>query len=299
MKEHQPPLGLKEQVDNLKNINLIIDDDDSTIDFLNDVSYFRVIKGYSLGLKSKDTGKYKDNVSFDDIKQLYLFNAKLRHLVFPEIEKVEINLRCRLANYFSLKYGIFGYLNVTNFKNPAFHKTFLRDLDAEIKRNSKLPFVKNFKENYIGGNLPFYAVIELLSFGTLSKFFKNMKNCDKKEIALTYGVTYTYIESWIEHLAFVRNICAHYGRLYNINLSKSPILYHEYSDSGISNLRFFATLICLKHLLPNSKHWKGFIAKIDDLFIEYPKVDKTLMGFPGDTAVWSNFLLWSLDKIRK
>ena len=52
-----------------------------------------------------------------------------------------------------------------------------------------------------------------------------MKHEDKKAVAQIYGVKYTYLESWIEHIAFVRNICAHYGRLYNVNLSKTPALY--------------------------------------------------------------------------
>ena len=50
-----------------------------------------------------------------------------------------------------------------------------------------------------------------------------MKHEDKKVVARIYGVKYTYLESWIEHIAFVRNICAHYGRLYNVNLSKTPV----------------------------------------------------------------------------
>lgn len=50
-----------------------------------------------------------------------------------------------------------------------------------------------------------------------------MKNADKKAVATTFGIGYTYFESWIESIAYVRNICAHYGRLYNAKLSKTPI----------------------------------------------------------------------------
>lgn len=56
-----------------------------------------------------------------------------------------------------------------------------------------------------------------------------MKQEDKKAVAQIYGVKYAYLESWIEHIAFVRNICAHYGRLYNVNLSKTPALYKQYT----------------------------------------------------------------------
>lgn len=66
----------------------------------------------------------------------------------------------------------------------------MRDIE-EIGRNSKAPFVRSFRENYEGGNLPIYALVEVFSFGTLSKFYKNMKNPDKKAIAQTFGVRYT------------------------------------------------------------------------------------------------------------
>ncbi|HBA68391.1 MAG TPA: CAAX protease, partial [Lachnospiraceae bacterium] len=50
------------------------------------------------------------------------------------------------------------------------------------------PFIKNFMNNYEAGDIPFYALVEILSFGTLSKFYKNMKNTDKKQIAAIYGI---------------------------------------------------------------------------------------------------------------
>ena len=67
-----------------------------------------------------------------------------------------------------------------------------------------------------------------------------MKNPDKKAIAQTFGVGYTYIESWLESISYVRNICAHYGRLYNAKLSKTPMLYKEYAQAGIGNNRCMA-----------------------------------------------------------
>src|SRR5699024_10735166 len=124
-------------------------------------------------------------------------------------------------------YGVLGYEDANNFQTPAYHQEFLDDIKQEIKRNAKSPFVRNFQQNYVDGKIPMYALVELFSFGTLSKFFKNMKNPDKKAVALTYHVGYTYLESWIESIAYVRNLCAHYGRLYNAKLAKTPMLYKQ------------------------------------------------------------------------
>jgi abortive infection bacteriophage resistance protein len=146
------------------------------------------------------------------------------------VEKVEVNLRCRLSNYFCDKYGVLGYEEAHNFINAKHHEELLGDIQKETARNAKAPFVKNFANNYEDGKIPLYALVEIFSFGTLSKFYKNMKNEDKKAIAAMHGIGYTYFESWIEALAYVRNICAHYGRLYNAKFTKSPKLYKQHTE---------------------------------------------------------------------
>ena len=164
---------------------------------------------------------------------------------------------------------------------------FLEDVNQEIKRNSKSPFVKNFQTNYSDGKIPMYALVELFSFGTLSKFFKNMKNEDKKAVASMYGVGYTYFESWIESIAYVRNLCAHYGRLYNAKLSKTPILYKQYRKEGIKNIRIFGVLVCISCLIPHDEHWKEFIEALKFYIQKYPNVKIDTMGFPEN---WSEYL---------
>ena len=279
LKKHQPPMTIDEQVENLKSKGLIVEDEGYAKKILNDISYFRLIKAYSLNLKPKN-GYYEGKVTFEQLVELYLFNANFRQIIFPEIEKVEINVRCRIANYFAEQYGVLGYLEVANFVNPKYHKSFINDIEEEIKRNSKALFVKNFRDNYEGGELPIYALVEVFSFGTLSKFYKNMKNPDKKAVAVSFGIGYKYLESWLESVSYVRNICAHYGRLYNVKLSKTPILYKEYSEVGIGNNRIYGVLLCLKHLLKNDSHWNIFIDNIELLFEKYPNVDINTMGFP-------------------
>ena len=279
LKKHQPPMGIEEQIENLKSKNLIIENESEAHKFLNDVSYFRLIKAYSLGLKDKNAN-YRDQASFDLIKELYLFNSNFRHLLFPQIEKVEINLRCRFGKYFSLKYGVLGYLDSNNFVDIDRHSDFIKDAIREISYNNKAPFIKNFQQNYDGAQVPFYALLEVISFGTLSKLFRNLKPEDKKEISSMFGVRYRYFESWIESIAYVRNVCAHYGRLYNAKLSKTPELYDEYKKKGIHNYHIFSIILCVKHLLETDEHWSAFINDLNALFNKYSHVRIDLMGFP-------------------
>lgn len=287
LKQHQPALTVEEQIDNLISKGLIINDKDEAKAFLNDVSYFRVIKAYSLRLKEKN-GNYHEGVTFDQIVDLYKFNCNFRQLLFAVIERVEVNLRCRIANYFSSKYGVLGYNNSENFENEEYFNDFIDDINKEISRNNRNPFVRNFQNKYVDGAIPMYALVELFSFGTLSKFYKNMKSEDKKAIAKTYNVGYSYLESWFECIAYVRNICAHYGRLYNAKLSKTPILYRQYLTANIRNNRVFSIMLCISYLVPHDEHWKIFVDETETLIKKYKSVDITKMGFPEN---WKELLL--------
>ena len=46
-------MSIDEQVENLKTLGLVISDEDYARHILNDISYFRLIKAYSLGFKAK------------------------------------------------------------------------------------------------------------------------------------------------------------------------------------------------------------------------------------------------------
>ena len=288
-KRQQDALDVASQIENLKSLNLIVSDEKFASDFLNDVSYFRFIKAYSLGLKPKN-GSYYDGVTFEQIVELYLFNANFRQLLFPLIEKVEVNLRCRIANSFSRKYGVLSYKSSDLFHDKHYHEVFLKDIEIEIKRNNRAPFIRNFQSNYKDGEIPLYALVEIFSFGTLSKFYKNMLSIDKKEIAEAFEIGYPYFESWIESIAYVRNLCAHYGRLYNVKLSKTPMLYPQDTKKGITNHRIYGILICLKHILTSDRQWIEFADNIEFLLEKYPHVEAQKMGFPSN---WKELLIYS------
>ena len=78
-------------------------------------------------------------------------------------------MRCRISNYFAEKYGVLGYLEADNFVNVKYHQEFLKDVHEEIRRNSKAPFVKNFRMNYAGGMLPIYALVVLVHYLSFTK----------------------------------------------------------------------------------------------------------------------------------
>lgn len=77
LKQHQPPMTIEEQVENLRKIGLVVEDEAYAKRILNDISYFRLIKAYSLNLKPKN-GNYDAKTTFKQIVDLYRFNANFR-----------------------------------------------------------------------------------------------------------------------------------------------------------------------------------------------------------------------------
>ena len=276
-KIYQEPISIENQVKNLIDLGLLVEDKTYAKKILGRISYYRLIKAYSITLK-KD-GRYISGISFEDIVSLYKFDRELRQLIFEIIEHIEVSLRAVITNYFSLKYGNFGYKDLSNvgkYKNR--YKEALNDLERETKRNRRSPYIKNFKDNYEGGEIPLYAVIEVASFGTLSKMYKNMKNEDKSKIAKVFHTDYHYFESWIENFAYIRNICAHYGRLYGAKLTKSPKLYKEYLKNNISNNTIFATLVNLK-IVSEEENYKNFYHDLIALIARYENIELRHVGF--------------------
>lgn len=65
-------------------------------------------------------------------------------------------------------------------------------------------------DNY-DNQFPLWVISELFTFSTLSYFYNDLTTADKKEFA---GNHYKDMISWMRCCTDLRNICAHYGRLY-------------------------------------------------------------------------------------
>ena len=111
-----------------------------------------------------------------------------------------------------------------------------------------------------------------------------MKNEHKKEIAKVFEVDYIYLESWIENLSYIRNICAHYGRLYGAKLTKTPKLYSEYLNQGISNNTIFTSIINLK-ILAEDDYYDKFHTDLLELINKYPSVGLKHLGYIEKWAI--------------
>ena len=104
-----------------------------------------------------------------------------------------------------------------NFNDVEYHAKFIQDLKNELAVSDDV-FVNHYKKTY-SHIYPFWVIIEITTFGVLSKLFKNLLPDDRTHISKHYyGVHREYVENWLQCSVLARNIAAHGGRFYNRQL---------------------------------------------------------------------------------
>lgn len=278
----KPPTTFEDQLQILKSRGLIIHDEDFAIRTLRRINYYR-LSAYTLSLKREDT--FLPGTTFELIFALYEFDRRFRYLIMEMVEQVEIAFRTHISYHIAHAYGPLGHLDPEHFDH---HESFLAELEKEIRRSQEI-FIKHHMEKY-EGKIPVWVAIEVLSFGALSKLFSNLKRDDQNQIAKSnYRVPAVYLGSWLKCLSYIRNICAHYGRVYNRPLTSKPRLDPKSKPLGIKQGKIFACLYILKELIPDRMKWKDFVTRLEALLTEYKDaVELERIGFPED---WEAILM--------
>lgn len=269
------PTTYIEQVELLRGRGLIISDYEDAIKILKQVNYYR-LSAYMLSLKKND--QFVAGTTINNIYNLYEFDRKLRNLLMGALEIIEIAFRTHISYVLAHNYGALGYINAGNFYNPMYHQKFIEQLNRDLSRVDEL-FVGHHNNKY-GGQFPIWVAVEVMSFSTLSKLYSNLKNDDKRYIAKEYyGLPHVYISSWLRVLTVVRNICAHYGRLYGRKFSTAPRLDTKDGMLGLDDNRIFATVFVMAKLYRDDNAWGGFVTNLQALLEQYSEVDYDLIGF--------------------
>ena len=182
----------------------------------------------------------------------YEFDQALRDLIAEALEVVEVDFRTNVAYNFGEHYGALGHTNASNFHANFKHQEWCGKLRHEAKRSDEL-FVVHFKSKYSNfPDLPIWMLAEVMSFGSLSMMFENMLKPDRYAVARRYTIQGVYLASWLHHLVYVRNLCAHHARLWDRIWAIKPKLptSNVWSTQYLpSNDRLFVTLLILNQLL--------------------------------------------------
>lgn len=291
---NKPAITYQDQLDQLKRRGLVVQDDAKALHLLSQVSYYRLSGYWYPLLFNKSTHQFKSGSTFETAFRLYCFDRELRKLVLAELEKIEVAVRAQMIYILSHAFGPFWFADQTLFANGATHAKTIASLTNEYGRSDE-EFIDAFCRKYNDPLPHSWMLLEIASFGSLSMLYKNLvAGHAKRQIANQFGLDENTFASWLHSIVYLRNICAHHGRLWNRVMSIQPRIPRKPQKAWLtskttSNNRTYFTLSMILFLLQtvNPKH--RFLKKLELLFSNYHEIDKVAMGFETD---WRNEPLW-------
>lgn len=280
----------------LRSRGLIISDQNAALEQLKNMSYFRLANYLRPMEIDKANHVFKPNSSFDNAVNLYFFDKKLRALIFTAIQSFEIALRSKIIHHFSLAYGSFWILERNLFSDSKIFSDCIIRVQQEVFR-SKEDFIQDHFNKYSEPVIPpVWKCLEVVSFGTLSKIFCNLKDTKlKKKIAREFYLPqHEYLESWCKSAVALRNCLAHHSRTWNRKYPLKPQLPKKLKNdwvniSTISSAKLYAQLCCLAYLQNSTHPSNDFKQQLKTLLKAHPNVDISAMGFPLN---WEMESLW-------
>lgn len=290
-------LSVSDQVEKLKSYGLIVQDEQSAKIFLLHLNYYR-FSGYGVAFE-QSRHVYVSGTTFEAIRDTYYFDRALRDLVTESLEVIELDIRAAIAYCFGKHYGAFGHATKGRFFHRFNHQAWRDKLHDETRRSDEA-FVKHYRKTYCEfPDLPIWIATEIMSFGALSRMYSGMLKSEQKVIAARYGIQPKTLQSWMHHLVYVRNLCAHHVRLWDRIWAIRPDLPpgHNWAPPVLSaNCHLFATLLVqaklLKSCAAEQVFFSGWRNRIETLIDQHtPRTAKAhqLMGL---TSKWKAHPVW-------
>ena len=307
MNYSKSPFSIEEQIVRLEKRGLIFSNKTRAAHYLQNISYYR-LRAFTYPFQnnkdiSADHSFLRDDIDFNDIIDLYVFDRRLRILVFNELEKIEVAVRTQLSLTYSVSsQNSMWYLDRIHYVNKA-TDSFLRlqkDIESDVCRNNE-DFIKHYKAKYnFPAMPPSWMSLEVLSFGTLSRMYKLLcRSADKKRVANTFGIgDMEVFANWLHAFSNLRNCCAHHSRIWNrrfvvqlkipYNTSR-PFLTHS-ALTTIKQNKLFALLSAIKYMVDIISPGNSFKDRLKNLLEENHRL-LTLkdMGFPAE---WEELPIW-------
>jgi abortive infection bacteriophage resistance protein len=298
---NKPPLSLPDQLDLLVSRGLTVSDPNNALHYLAHIGYYR-LSGYALPFQIGGDGdnrhNFKPNVTFEDVLARYVFDRKLRLLVIDALERIEISVRAALSNTIANKYGAHWYLNPNLFASTFDHIGFIEDIKQQIghdlENNKRRDiYIEHYYNTYSTPDMPpSWMVFESITFGTISFACKNLACPEFVNLCRDFALPQPVFTSWLHSLNYIRNICAHHGRLWNRECRIKPMIAYAFKVDLTPNVRLYAQLVVMQILMAKiapDNHWAQ---KLRNLLTEHPAIPLKNMGFPIN---WRSRKIWDLS----
>ncbi len=294
----KPPLSLDQQLCQLLDRGLDIGDPHRASFYLQRVGYYRLM-GYLYPFREINSDNFQAGATFEDAISLYEFDRALRDLVMEAIGHIEVAVRTSLTYHFSHAYGAFGHLNSGHFvSSTSQHADWLAEIFKEVRR-SKEVFIRHYQNKYTSPafpEVPIWMATEIMSLGSLSRFYGALRGREQKLIARDAGVAAPVLQNWLHVTSVARNVVAHHGRLWNKELGVSATRPRSagWSDRETRfpvGRAFFLLLILRKLLASTVADEASWRSRVDAHLKAGLSNQARVHGIGADTG-WDTHPLW-------
>lgn len=313
MRYQKPFLSIAQQIALLGQRGLEIGDQQLATRALEQIGYYR-LSAYWYAFReirqNTRTDTFLAGARLQDAVSLYIFDKKLRLLVLDAIERIEISLRTDIALTIGVNGGwahrdaqfVHPRFNRPNRRGQIPFQEWMTRLD-NCESRSRDEFVTHFRTKYTTERfLPIWMSVEVWELGLLSHFLGGMRHRDITAISQRYGLTDArLLPSWTRTFTFVRNVCAHHGRLWNRAMVDQPVFPsigdHAEFDHVVASRppqeRLYGTLVILNYLvrqLNGGTEWHLRVRELLDSFPASPLLSLNSAGFPPG---WRQEAIWN------
>ena len=302
----KPFMTYDQQIEKLKSKHLTIADEASAKATLRQIGYYALITGYKDLFKNPTTRNYRDGTTFDDIVALYHFDEHLRELTLHHLLQIERHIRSSLSYAFCSFFGDAqsAYLDPQNFDcSSARRKEKVQQL---IERYLSRPLTHPTDHSYLEhhktahGNVPLWVLVNVLTFGTLSKFYELSAPQVQTAVSQEFeGIDEHQLAQLLDVLSKFRNLCAHGERLFSHRCATKDIpdlplhqalhLPQRGTTYTQGKRDYLALVIAFRSLLPASEFQlfeQKLCCLIQDVVSQNSQLSESdllsLMGFPAN-----------------
>jgi abortive infection bacteriophage resistance protein len=214
---------LDEQIGVLRQHNIIVSNETSARSILEFDNYYCIVNGYKDPFLDKVAGAskdfYKNGTTLEQIWALFLFDRDLRRVLLQPLLLIEHHVATTIAYEFSRQYGHHddSYLRPENFDPDPRKGRGVTATIEKLKEDINIHRNDQHISHYLNDHqyIPLWVLVNVVSFGQLSKFYANMRQADRNSVARHFLVREEILESFLSVLSQFRNQCAHNSRTYS------------------------------------------------------------------------------------
>ena len=310
IKMEKPFLTIDQQIDLLRSRGMTIDDSKTAKQTLETISYYR-LSGYYYPFRQYDdttqtrSDHFSPNTNLEQVLSLYRFDEKLRSVTFHELSRIEVGLRALIGytlgeehpylHLASSQLGPSGFDKENKHETKKYRK-WIYSYEKSLERSQE-DFIRHYRDEY-NGKLPVWVAVHILEWGKLAMLFEMAPIHCQDTIAASLHLTRSQVNSWLDILRILRNICAHQGRLFNRTLRKVK-LPKDAETLGITQLspesnKCFDQLTLVQYLIRTMDLGDG--SALPAVLAAFPATDVVPLRTTGAPDNWQSLPLWKPEQ---